>query len=146
MELVKPRNGADLRRQKLFFLSTCPDQLTAAIEKYPSCPTEVNVKNTGIYGERVHVMFQVTQWVSSCLHSLTWWCDSSWFISGLDNPTVPVYQDCLFHANCWISKYPVYVCLGNCQYQCQCDSAIAELIMSILRLVSDQHKNQNEPR
>ena len=45
MEIVKSKNGADMRRRKPFFLSTCPDELTAAIEQYPNCPTDVNIPN-----------------------------------------------------------------------------------------------------
>jgi len=58
LELVKPKSGAGKGAQEQFVLhvpslATCPDVLAAAIEKLPNCPTEV------------------TQWVSSSLHSST---------------------------------------------------------------------------
>merc|ERR1712013_632986 len=57
-ELVKPKGGAGKGAQEQFVLhvpslATSPDILAAAIENIPNCPTEV------------------TQWVSSSLHSST---------------------------------------------------------------------------
>ena len=45
MELLVPKEHLDMTGQKQFALSVCPEVLTAAIEKFPNCPTEVNLNS-----------------------------------------------------------------------------------------------------
>ena len=43
IELIQSKGRGEMEQQNSFSLSTCPDELSAAIELYPNCPTEVNI-------------------------------------------------------------------------------------------------------
>ena len=58
MELVISISGAVMTDQKQYVLCHSPEVLAAAIEKYPNCPTEVNLDSRKYLPKEFYVCFR----------------------------------------------------------------------------------------